>query len=352
MTDFVQLVDVTRGDTTESVHFGAVAVVDTHGRLLAHAGNAHAVTFTRSSLKPFQALPFVARGGLEAFGLSEPELAVMCASHNGEDAHTEAVRSILKKIKCSESDLQCGSHVPYHIREAGQRLVGKSDFSPVYNNCSGKHAGMLAFCRLLGVPHHNYLDPTHPVQVEIKSCAAHFTGTPESQMRTGTDGCSAPNVALPLSGLARAFARLASGQADSAYGDAPNRIFAAMTAHPLMVSGQGRGDLAIMQTGGGDWVSKVGGEAVNGLGIRSRGLGVALKVAGGATRALVPAVVEVLKQLEVLPRAQGTPLAEWERPAIKNHRDITTGYIVARFQLEQAASQAAWKGALRATGTV
>jgi L-asparaginase II len=352
MNDFISLVEVTRGETTESVHFGAVAVVDAQGAILARAGNPHALVFTRSALKPFQAMPFVAQGGVEKMGFSESELAVMCASHNGEDLHVEAVRSMLRKIRCTEADLQCGSHVPNHLTDSGKQVVGKADFSPVYNNCSGKHAGMLAFCKLLGVPHHNYLDPGHPIQVEIRKSAAHFTGVPESELRMGIDGCSAPNYALPLSALARAFARLSSAEPDPQYGEAPARVFAAMTAHPRMVSGLGRGDLAIMQAGCGDWVSKVGGEAIEGVGIRSLGLGLAAKVAGGGTRALVPLVVEVLRQLDILPDPEGTALAEWACPPVKNHRDIITGHIMARFQLEQVADRAAWKGALRATGTV
>lgn len=351
MADFEPLVVVTRGQITESVHYGAVAVVDLQGRSVAHTGNPQVTVFTRSSLKPFQAMPFVAQGGPDRMGFSQSELAVLCASHNGEDIHVEAVRSILDKIGCAESDLQCGSHVPNYITDSGQRVVGKADFSPVYNNCSGKHAGMLAYCRLLKIPHSNYLEPNHPLQVEIRKCVAHFTGVSESKFQMGIDGCSAPNYALPLSGLALAFARLASPEADAEYGDAPGKIFAAMTSHPRMISGLGRGDLAIMQAGGSDWVSKVGGEAVKGLGIRSRGLGVAVKVAGGGTRALVPAVVEILKQLDILPDAAGTPLASWARPPVKNHRDVVTGHIVARFQLEQSAHTAR-KGALRATGTV
>lgn len=351
MTDYVPLIDVTRGEITESVHFGAVAVVDAGGRLLARAGNPQAVIFTRSSLKPFQAMPFVARGGVQKFGFTQPELAVMCASHNGEDLHVEAVRSILAKIGCSESDLQCGSHVPNYITDSGQRVVGKADFSPVYNNCSGKHAGMLAFCRWLSESHTNYLSPEHVIQKEIRKSTAYFTGTPESDLLTGTDGCSAPNYALPLARLAWAFARLTSEENDPEYGTAPAQVFAAMTSHPRMVSGQGRGDLAIMQAGRGDWVSKVGGEAVQGVGIRSKGIGIAVKVAGGGTRALVPLIVEVLRQMDILSDPSGTPLEDGARPAVKNHRDIVTGHIVPRFLLERVA-QAAREGAPRATGTV
>jgi L-asparaginase II len=344
MSDYVSLVEVTRGDTTESVHFGAVAVVDSLGRLLAQAGDPHALIFTRSSLKPFQAMPFVAKGGVEKMGFTQDELAVMCASHNGEELHVEAVNSILGKIGRSATDLQCGSHVPNYISENGQRVVGKADFSPVYNNCSGKHAGMLAFCKLLGAPHGDYLDPDHPIQVEIRKCVAHFAGVPESQLRMGTDGCSAPNYAMPLSALAFAFARLAAFDQDSEYGDAPGKIFRAMTGNPRMVSGLGRGDLAIMQTGKGDWVSKVGGEAVKGLGIKSQGIGIAAKVAGGGTRALVPLIVEVLKQLDILPDASGTPLEVFVRPEVKNHRDIVTGHIVPRFKLERVETKARQRG--------
>lgn len=352
MSDYAPLVEVTRGDTTESVHHGAVVVVDTQGRVVARAGNPHVVTFTRSSLKPFQAMPFVAQGGPAQLGFTQAELAVMCASHNGEDVHVDAVRSILGKIRFTEADLQCGSHVPNHITDSGQRVVGKSDFSPVYNNCSGKHAGMLAYCRLLGLPHQNYLEYDHPLQVAIRQSVAHFTGVPEPEFHTGTDGCSAPNYALPLSGLATAFARLASPEPDAVYGEAPAQIFAAMTSHPRLVSGLGRGDLAIMETGQGDWVSKVGGDAVQGVGIRSRGLGFVLKISDGGSRAVVPLAVEVLKQLGLLPRAEGTSLAQWAMPPVKNHRDLVTGHIIARFQLEQTAPDAVRKGALRATGTV
>lgn len=350
MTNYVPLVEVTRGEATESVHFGAVAVVDLGGHLLASAGHPHCVTFTRSSLKPFQAMPFVAQGGVEAFGFTQEELAVLCASHNGEDLHLEAVTSILRKIGLSESDLQCGSHVPNYLSERGERVVGKADFSPKYNNCSGKHAGMLAFCRLLDVSHSDYLQPGHPIQKAIKKSTAHFTGVPESDLLVGTDGCSAPNYALPLSGLALAFARLSSRDPDPEYGAAPAQVFGAMTAHPRMGSGLGRGDLAIMQAGCGDWVSKVGGEAVKGVGIRSRGIGIAAKVAGGGTRALVPLIVEVLRQLDILPSADGTPLETWARPEVKNHRDIVTGYIVPKFELKRMG--VARKGERSAAGTL
>jgi L-asparaginase II len=343
MSDFVPLAEVLRGDSVESIHHGAVAVVDTSGKLLAEAGHPHRVTYTRSSCKPFQAMPMVAAGGVERYGLTQDELAVMCASHNGEDIHETAVRSILEKIGCRESDLLCGSHVPYKFKSNGIFVSDTLDFSPVFNNCSGKHSGMLAYSKMLDAPLEQYLDVGHPVQRNIRKCVSHVTGTPDENIRWGTDGCSAPNIALPLSGLALAFARLTLAS-DDVYGNAPARIFEAMTSNPRMVSGKGRGDLAIMEAGKGDWVSKVGGEAVKGIGIRSRGWGIAIKVGDGSTRSLVAIAVEVLRQLGLLDDVTGTPLESFARPELRNHRDMVTGYIKPVVKLEFVASGVASGG--------
>jgi len=335
---FVPLALVTRGDTVESVHYGAVAVVDRAGQVIASAGDPERVLYTRSACKPFQAMPFVARGGHVRFGLTTEEVAVICASHSGEAVHEAAVRSILKKAGRGESDLLCGSHIPHAMRTGEKQVVGKADLSPVLNNCSGKHAGMLAFCELMGVSCENYIDFEHPIQREIRTAVSDVTDVPEAQIEMGIDGCSAPNFALPLSGLARAFGRLTRSDDDATYGEAPGIIYDAMTSHPHMVSGTGRGDLAIMETGAGDWVSKVGGEAIKGIGVRSAGLGIAVKIADGNTRALVPVVVEILRQLGLLKRVEGTALADWVRPDVRNHRDIVIGRIEPDFQLTTVAS--------------
>ena len=155
----------------------------------------------------------------------------------------------------------------------------------------------------------------------------------------GVDGCSAPNFALPLAGLARAFVRLSRDQADPEYGDAPRTIYSAMTAHPEMVSGQKRNDLAIMQTGKGDWVSKVGAEAMQGIGIRSRGWGIAIKIADGNPRALHPVTVEVLRQIGLMDDPDRTPLSGFRRPSIKNFREIETGVVRPVFRLNNHATE-------------
>jgi L-asparaginase II len=330
---YVPLAEVTRGGLVESVHAGAIAVVDASGRLVYSAGDPGVVIFTRSSLKPLQALPFVARGGHTKYGLTPPEIAVMCASHSGEPRHEAAARSILAKSGRRERELLCGTHPPIFYSLNGRLPVSGEVFTPAQHNCSGKHAGMLAFCALTGSDTANYLDFDHPIQKVIRRAVADFTGVAEDQMGRGVDGCSAPNYAVPLAALARAFARLSLDRDDPQYGQAPRTIFSAMTAHPEYVSGEKRNDLAIMQAGRGDWVAKVGAEAVQGVGIRSRGWGIAIKIADGHTRALYPVTVEVLRQIGLLDRPETTPLAPFQNPPIKNYREIETGVVRPTFRL-------------------
>jgi L-asparaginase II len=337
-TDFVPLTEVTRGGHVESVHFGSVAVVDTDGRLCFSAGAADRTIFTRSACKPFQAMPFAFRGGPARFELTPAEVAVTCASHSGEPMHLEAVRSILDKIDMPEDALLCGSHVPYSYRQKGLEGMSGKDFSPLYNNCSGKHAGMLGLCKMLGVATEDYLDANHPVQQEILTSVSYFTGVSPHDMDTGIDGCSAPNYAVPLKNMAWAFAKLATAKDCAQYGSAPAVLFDAMTRHPQMISGEGRGDLTLMTAGQGDWVTKVGGESVQGIGIRSKGLGIAVKIADGNTRAITPVVIEVLRQLGLVTDARETLLKEAARPVLKNHRNIETGEIRPVFQLHKVES--------------
>jgi len=228
-----------------------------------------------------------------------------------------------------------------YYRYEGRIPVQGETYTTPQHNCSGKHTGMMAFCKMTGTPHENYIDFDHPVQLQIKKAVAYFTGVAEAEIHTGVDGCSAPNFALPLIGLARAFCRLAVDAADAEYGEAPRRVFHAMTSHPEMVSGAKRNDLAIMQAGGGDWVSKVGAEAMQGVGVRSKGWGIAIKIADGNTRALHPVTVEVLRQLGLLEDAAGTPLEPFARPHVFNYRKIDTGEIRPIFSLEKCAATVA-----------
>jgi L-asparaginase II len=326
------LVEVTRGGQVECIHYGSVAVVDTDGELLYQAGDPHFLTFTRSTLKPFQALPFMHAGGPARFGFTLREIALLCASHSGEDMHVDTVRAMLCKIGCDEHHLRCGCHIPLQYSGFDKPPPGAS-YDQLYNNCSGKHAGFLAYCVQQGVALDTYLDPIHPLQQAVRTCVAHVSGLAESDMKMGIDGCSAPNYAMPLSRLALAYARLAQGRHDTGYEGALSNLYAAMTTHPELVSGTGRSDLALMQTAGADWAAKGGAEGVQAIGVHSAGLGIALKMADGSKRGLQTAVIAVLQQLGLLTQPENTPLAPWIRPQLTNLNGLVTGEVRATVHL-------------------
>lgn len=327
------LAEVTRGSQVESLHLGSVAVVNTRGELLYHAGDPHFLTFTRSALKPFQAIPFLRDGGPAHFGYGSREIALMCASHSGEAMHVDIVQAMLRKAGCDEHHLRCGCHVPIHYATEEKQPPADTTFNQLHHNCSGKHAGFLAYCVQHGQATDSYIDPAHPLQREIRYSVAEVARVPESDLKIGIDGCSAPNYAMPLSQLALAYARLAQGDADPELGSVLSELFNAMTSHPELVSGTGRSDLAFMQTAPGDWVAKGGAEAVQVIGVRSAGLGIALKVADGNARALYPAAVAVLQQLGLITAVEATPLAPWLQPQLRNFRGLHTGDIRATVQL-------------------
>lgn len=332
------LAEVLRGSTVESVHCGAVAVVDCAGNVLQAAGDPYRLTYTRSSLKPLQALPFAAEGGVERFGFSQAQLALMCASHSGEPRHVDAVADMLARCGLSPASLQCGTHAPGFYEARGE-VPPPPPYSPLAHNCSGKHSGMLAHCVQHGHAVGDYLAFDHPLQRAIRRAVSTFTGVAAERLVAGIDGCSAPNYAVPLAALATAFARLASAEVDPDYGMAPRMIANAMTGHPEMVSGEFRSDLALMQAGRGDWVTKIGAEGVQAIGIRSRGLGIAIKVADGQKRGLYPAIVAVLEQLGVVDKTAAERLEPWRRRTVRNYRGIVTGEIRPAVVLERFRPQ-------------
>lgn len=332
----VPLAVVTRGGTVESVHHGSIAVVDRDGRVLLAAGDADHLTFTRSALKPLQALPFVAADGVARFGLTLSETALLCASHSGEPRHVEAAAAILAKAGNAVDDLQCGAHAPSFYEVRGD-VPPPPPYSPLAHNCSGKHAGMLAHCVACGYGKHDYLAPGHPLQREIQRAVATMTGMAEAAMPAGIDGCSAPNYAMPLGHLALAFSRLAADEAHPTYGEAPRSLAQAMVAHPEMVSGEGRSDLALTRAGRGDWVCKVGAEGVQAIGVRSRGLGLAIKIDDGARRALLPITIAALDQAGWLDDHARASLAALAAPVLRNCRQTLVGEIRACFVLDKPA---------------
>ena len=332
--DWTPLIQTERGGLSECVHFGAVAVVDAHGRLLASAGNPQLLSFTRSTLKPLQALPFIEAGGAEHFKLESAQIALLCASHSGEDRHVAQVERLLSATRLGYKRLQCGCHTPYFV-ELGVKGPG-GPYDERHHNCSGKHAGFLAYCVQHQLPLDNYLAPTHPLQQAIARDVARVMDLRVEQLASGTDGCSAPNYAVPLARLALAYARLAAGVASPQAGAALARLSQAMRQHPDLVSGTGRHDEAFMRAGRGDWVSKTGADGVQALGSVSRGMGLAIKIADGSRQALTAATVAVLDQLGWLDAAQRQALKPWQAEAILSVKGEVVGARRAVFSLKHA----------------
>jgi L-asparaginase II len=241
---------------------------------------------------------------------------------------------MLERVGCTPEQLQCGVHPPLYYTAHEQSPPSGVQFTTLHHNCSGKHAGMLAYCRQCAVSIDSYVAFDHPLQQAIRQAVAHFTGVDEGDLVAGIDGCSAPNYAVPLNRLAHAYARLASAIEDDRYGRAPQQLANAMTAHPEMVSGERRNDLALMTAGQGDWVTKVGAEGAQAIGIRSKGWGIAIKVADGNARGLHPATVAVLDQLGLLDDGQRKALQIWRSPAIRNYRGVLTGRVEPIVRLE------------------
>jgi L-asparaginase II len=331
------LIEVTRGEQVECIHAGSVAVVNTRGDLLYQAGDPHFFTFTRSTIKPFQAVPFLHSGGPARFGFTTREIALLCASHSGEAMHIDTVQSMLHKAGCDEHHLRCGCHVPMVYSVTDKLPPAGETYNQLHNNCSGKHAGFLAYCVQHGHALDSYLDPAHPLQQAVRTSVAHFAGMQESDLKMGIDGCSAPNYAMPLSRLALAYARLAQNDKDAIYGGVLGDLYRAMTMHPELVSGTGRNDLAFMQTAPGDWVAKIGADGVQVIGVRSAGLGIAIKIADGNMRALYTATVAVLKQLGLVASPDASLLAPWVRPQLKNFMGLRTGEVRSTVQLAKVA---------------
>lgn len=353
---YLPVYELTRGQTVESIHDGAVAVVDVTGKLLAWYGDPEARTFLRSTAKPFQALPFIENGGHQEFGLTPKEIALLCASHSGTDEHVAVARSIQAKSGVDESELLCGVHEPMDVATAEALRNRKESLTPNRHNCSGKHSGMLAYIKLMQRRGQSlpadlaYIDPAHPLQREILSTFAEMCQIPVQQVAGGIDGCSAPNFAIPLRFAALGFARLSDPQAGdvqpAALADACRIITGAMMSHPDMVGGPGRFDTRLMQTAQGRLVSKGGAEAFQGIGLMpgalgpgSPAIGIALKIADGDNRQMVQAAVslEVLRQLRALNEAELAELSNFgPRLPRYNWRKIEVGSAYPVFRLNFA----------------
>ncbi len=338
------LVEVRRGSITESRHRGHVVAVDGDGQIVASLGAPHTVTFLRSSSKPHQAVPLVASGAADRFGFTEKEVALACASHNGESIHTETVAGMLRKIGMDVGALKCGAHEPYSVEAArGLRERGEEP-TALHNNCSGKHTGMLALALHLGAPTETYDRPENGVQLAIVRAVAQFSGVPVEDIAVGVDGCGVPTFGVTVRAMALMYARLVAPPEDfdEATRDAARRIVAAMTEYPEMIGGRAeRLDTVIMRAAEGRLVSKVGAEGVYTAGVLPcaewpRGLGLALKIEDGEDRRARPTVViESLRQLGVLQNEALEAVSPYASFPITNRRGDTVGEVRTSFELER-----------------
>lgn len=319
-------VESLRGDLVESVHAVSLAVTDAHGTLVASAGDPDLVTYWRSAAKPFQALPAVADGAFDAFGLGPEAIALACASHSSEPVHVELARRMLGAIGCTEDDLACGPHTPLSPAIHEENLRNGITMSPAWSNCSGKHSGMLALARQHGWPTAGYERAGHPVQQRILEEVERWTGVPGREIVAGVDGCTTVCFGLPIRAMAMAYARLGTSVEPAAA-----RVREAMLAHPHLVGGTGRPCTDLIAESGGTVLAKVGAEGVYSAAWPEAGLGLTLKVEDGDARSAPVALFGVLGRLATrfgLELSIET-LARHAEPLIRNTRKETTGVLRA-----------------------
>ena len=309
----------------EARHRVHAAVVDAHGKLLGSARDPAMATLWRSCAKPFQAMAFVESGRLDKLDWSEEELALACASHGGEPEHVELASSMLESVGLEEGDLVCGPHEP--LTRRGQRALQQDGTPPtrLHNNCSGKHAAMLAYSHESGWPTLGYEGVCHPVQQHALDRVALWSGVPVEKVVQAIDGCGVVAFGLPLQGMARAFARLGSAARHGE--EVPERIVGAMVSHPFLVGGTDRFDTVLMEETDGRVLAKVGAEGVHTIAVLDAGIAAAVKVEDGAARAQYPAVLRLLQSLDVLPEELPPRLAPFLNTPTFNTRGVQVGEV-------------------------
>jgi L-asparaginase II len=316
---------VTRGSGIESRHRVHAAVVNANGALVAASREPETVTMWRSCAKPFQVMPLIASGGFDEVGWGDDELALACASHGGEPEHVAIAESMLRDLGLEEGDLACGPHEPLSPR--GARIVRDSGERPtrLHNNCSGKHAAMLARAHVAGWTLEGYERDEHPVQRGALEEVARWSGLPPDQIIRAVDGCGVVVFGLPLDAMARAYA--AFGAAVARGDEIPTRVAHAIGTRPFLFGGTDRFDSLVVEETEGRVISKVGAEGVHTVVVFDLGLGFAIKVEDGATRAQYPAVLRMLEYLGALPERMSPRLSEYARTRIRNTRGEVVGEL-------------------------
>ncbi|CAD2079293.1 asparaginase [Phocicoccus pinnipedialis] len=327
-------VKIFRNGNLESVHHIHAAVVDSKGEVLLDIGDPSFSTYARSSLKPFQALPLIISGAADKYGYTEEEIAVSCASHSGELIHRQTVQNILNKINEDENKLICGAHIPRDTEGFEKWVRSGNDITKIFNNCSGKHASMIATCKHTDQDIDSYYKPNHPLQVRIKQLILDICQLKESQIETGEDGCGLPVYKMPLNHLALGFCKLANPDIikEKEISDAMKIIQRSMISSSHFVAGENRFDTDAMKVLEGKIVSKMGAEGVQGIGLVNKGIGIAVKVEDGANRGADIVGIHLLNHLGLIKHEEYQLLQNYFEPPILNTRGKQVGHI--EFELE------------------
>jgi L-asparaginase II len=331
----VPLATIYRGGRVEGIHHGAVAVTDADGRILFAVNDPDYPSYPRSSVKMIQALPVLLSGAADRFGFTESELAICVASHTGAHYHLDAVHSILEKTGLKEADLGCGAHDPEDRAELGQLICSNHKPTQIHNNCSGKHAGMLAACLAKGWPLAGYLELDHPLQQWIRNLMAEYAGMDPEQFAIGIDGCSLPTFYMPIAAMSTIVARFT---AKAFNGDmAAQRIFRAVADHPQMINEFGGFDSEIVRVLNGRAIAKRGAMAVFVVGVNTEqygAIGVTVKIEDGTMTPMPVIMMRVLEQIGAVTPEEALELQKFREITLKNWRGTTVGEIRAEFEVK------------------
>lgn len=327
------LAHVIRGGEIESVHRGNLVVVGSSYEVMYSVGEPQTQTYWRSAAKPFQMLPMIEAGGIEKFGFDDEEIAVMAASHGGEEKHVERVRNIFDKMGCELKALDCGWAAPMYWPAAKRLVENKEEYGQIHNPCSGKHSSMIALALIKGYDIKNYIDPDHPVQKEMLEAVSDVTGLAAVDIRIGVDGCGVPVFRLPVYNMAVAYSKLALPRdvKSAAREEALSRVAGAMAGNPFYVAGSGMLDTLLMEATGGRLVAKQGAEGVYCIGIIGEGVGIALKIEDGSSRAIDVVITELLNRLGLISKKEYDSIREKCKTQLSNHRKDIIGEIRAVF---------------------
>ena len=324
------LVEVIRGERTESRHRGAVAVVDADGKAVLALGDAAQLIYPRSAVKALQAMALAQSGAEDRFGLADEELALACASHGGEPAHAATALSMLRRAGLEAEALACGTHWPIYQPAAQALARSGATASALHNNCSGKHAGFLCAACAMGIEPRGYTASAHPVQREVKAVLESFSGIRLADDQYAIDNCSVPTWALPLAPLAFAFARFGTGRGvEPLRAAAAARLRAACAAKPWYVAGTGRFCTEIMERFGARVFIKGGAEGVYCGALPGEGLGIAIKCDDGASRAAEVVMAAMIARLLPLDASERAFMDRYVRPTIRNWNGIAIGTLQA-----------------------